>query len=323
MIPYAFIYFFIYFLCPLFIFHMTFVNIGTFNINGCRGTAKRAALLKADIILLQETHTDLQNQAHWVRDWKGYAFLSHGTNLNAGVAMLFSSRIGNQPSMVEIMPGRILRVEITLGEIDYTFFNVYAPSVGQERVIFFGKLSDALLQCPQDNVVVMGGDFNCTINAFLDRNHDEPHPVSAGILKNLIDYHDCVDLWRVAFPGVRQYTWLKKNSNTLSGARLDRFYVRKRHRDRFFNSCISPSFLSDHHYCSVSVSVVSSKIYKSQWHFNNRLLQDHNFLQSFTIFWESWREERNRFQSLSQWWDIGKVHIKIFCQQLLLKVSEA
>jgi len=83
--------------------------------------------------LLQETHTDLQNQAHWVRDWKGYALLSHGTNLSAGVAMLFSPRIGNQPVMVEIMPGRILRVDITLGEIDYTFFNVYALSVGQEQ----------------------------------------------------------------------------------------------------------------------------------------------------------------------------------------------
>lgn len=85
------------FLLPhFFIYHMTFLNIRTFNINGCRGTAKRAALFdylflkKADIILLQETHTDLQNRAHWVGDWKGNALLSHGTNLSAGVAMLFS-----------------------------------------------------------------------------------------------------------------------------------------------------------------------------------------------------------------------------------------
>lgn len=232
MFLYAFSFFL--FFSPLFIYHMTSLNIGTFNINGCRGTAKRAALFdylilkKADIVLLQETHTDVQNQTHWARDWKGNASLSHGTNLSAGVAILFSSRIVNQPVMVEIMPGRILRVDITLGEIDYTFFNVYAPSVGQERVVFFGKLSDALLQCPQDNIVVMGGDFNCTINQFLDRNHDEPHPLSAGILNNLIDYHDFVDVWREAFPGVKQYTWLKRNSNRLSGARLDCFYVKKK-----------------------------------------------------------------------------------------------
>lgn len=206
MFLYAFSFFSVFF--PLFIYHMTSLNIGTFNINGCRGTAKRAALFdylilkKADIVLLQETHTDVQNQTHWARDWKGNASLSHGTNLSAGVAILFSSRIVNQPVMVEIMPGRILRVDITLGEIDYMFFNVYAPSVGQERVVFFGKLSDALLQCPQDNIVVMGGDFNCTINQFLDRNHDEPHPLSAGILNNLIDYHDFVDVWRELFLGL-------------------------------------------------------------------------------------------------------------------------
>lgn len=143
--------------------------------------------------------------------------------------------------MLEIMPGIILHVHITLGEIDYTFFYVYAWNVGQEHVLFFGKHSDALLQCPQDNVV-MGVIFNCTINPTLDRNHDEPHPLSDETFKNLINRHDFIDLWREDFPGVRQYTWLKRNSNNLSGARLDRFYVRKRHRDRFFNSCISPSF---------------------------------------------------------------------------------
>ncbi len=34
--------------------------------------------------------------------------------------------------------------------------------------------------------MVVGGDFNCTINPDLDRNHDEPHPSSAEILKMLL-----------------------------------------------------------------------------------------------------------------------------------------
>ncbi len=108
---------------------------------------------------------------------------------------------------------------------------------------------------------------------------------------------------------------LKTNSNALSGARLDRFYVAKSNSGRFYNSVIVPSFLSDHHYISVAVSVLSSKIHKSHWHFNNRLLQDHSFIHSFNLFWQSWREERCSFSLLSQWWDMGKVHIKLFCQQ--------
>ncbi len=117
------------------------------------------------------------------------------------------------------------------------------------------------------------------------------------------------------FPGVRQYTWLKANSNNMSGARLDRFYVEKGNRGSFFSSSISPSFLSDHHYVSIVVSVSLSKSYISHWRFNNRLLQDCTFIHSFNLFWKAWREERCNFQLLSQWWDVGKTQIKSFCQQ--------
>lgn len=300
---------------------MTTLNIGIFNINGCRGIEKRAALVdflrlkKADVILLQETHSDKQNQTQWTGDWKGNVLLSHGTNLSAGVAILFSPFISSQPDMVEVVPGRILRADVALGDAYFSFFNVYAPNSGQERILFFKTLSHALSQCPQGNILVLGGDFNCTVNPDLDRNHDEPHPPSAESLKKLLHDHNLVDLWREAFPGVRQYTWLKANSNNMSGARLDRFYVVKGNRGRFFNSSISPSFLSDHHYVSIKVSVSIPRFSKSHWHFNNRLLQDCTFIHSFNLFWKTWREERCRFQSLSQWWDIGKAQIKTFCQQ--------
>lgn len=41
---------------------------------------------------------------------------------------------------------------------------------------------------------------------------------------------------------------MKENSNMVSGARLDRIYVQKSFRGTFFNSCIIPTALSDHHY---------------------------------------------------------------------------
>lgn len=80
-------------------FLMTNLNIGTFNINGCRGIEKRAALFdylhlkKADVILLQETHSDQQNQTQWSSDWKGNVLLSHGTNLSAGMLLYFFPQV--------------------------------------------------------------------------------------------------------------------------------------------------------------------------------------------------------------------------------------
>lgn len=64
-----------YFLHSILLFFvMATLNIGTFNVNGCRCIKKRVTLFdylrlkQADVILLQETHTDPQNQARLVQD---------------------------------------------------------------------------------------------------------------------------------------------------------------------------------------------------------------------------------------------------------------
>lgn len=72
------------------------------------------------------------------------------------------------------------------------------------------KLSEAISDCLQDTIIVLGGDFNCTLDQAVDRNHEEPHPSSAEALRSLINHHSLIDLWRDSFPGFRQYTWLKK-----------------------------------------------------------------------------------------------------------------
>ncbi|KAK3570107.1 hypothetical protein QTP86_011294 [Hemibagrus guttatus] len=35
----------------------------------------------------------------------------------------------------------------------------------------------------------------------------------------------------------------------------------------------------------------------------------------FQCFWEHWKTRKNDFENLRQWWDIGKVEIKLLCQQ--------
>jgi len=297
------------------------MRFGTLNINGCRDAVKRFRLFdyimmkRGSIVFLQETHTDLNNQVQWQSDWKGQVILSHGSSVSAGVAILFGPEYKEHPvSVFELVPGRMLRVDITVLGLNFSLFNVYAPNIGSDRILFFKKLKTALSDVLQDRMVVLAGDFNCTINHTLDRNHEEPHKQSSEELKTVLTYHGLVDVWREAFPQTKQYTWLKVNANMISGARLDRIYVQKSVRGRFFKSCIMPTALSDHQYMSVEVSSAQSTFKHSLWKFNSRLLQDHNFAHSFTFFWEMWRESKMLYKSLSQWWDIGKTQIKLFCQ---------
>lgn len=300
---------------------MASLSIGSLNVNGCRSVRKRFALFnfltlkKTGVIFLQETHTDKYNQPEWLSEWKGQVFLNHGSNVSAGVAILISAKLQGQDfSMIDIIPGRMQQVDIILQGLSFSFINVYAPNVGFDRIECFRKLQEVIKGIPQERVIIVAGDFNCTVNHTVDRNHDEPHPKSSEALRNVLKYHALVDVWRESFPKEKQYTWLKMSSKIISGARLDRIYVQKTKRQYFRNSSISPTPLSDHHYISVTVTTLNTHN-KSYWHFNNRLLKDHSFVHSFTLFWRAWRERMSQFKSLSQWWDIGKIQMKSFCQQ--------
>lgn len=51
------------------------------------------------------------------------------------------------------------------------------------------------------------------------------------------------------------------------------------------------------------------------WHFNVKLLQYKSFCESFKHFWETWKKEKTRFDNVILWWEVGKAHIRDFCQQ--------
>lgn len=76
---------------------MEILRVGSLNVNGMRGMKKRVFLSEIinlkelNVIFLQETHSNLDNEVDWGLWWKGEHFLSHGNNLSAGVAIFFCS----------------------------------------------------------------------------------------------------------------------------------------------------------------------------------------------------------------------------------------
>lgn len=59
---------------------MSEVNIATLNVNGAREMKKRAEIFEVvkqrriDVVMLQETHSDLKNAADWAGEWGGSQF---------------------------------------------------------------------------------------------------------------------------------------------------------------------------------------------------------------------------------------------------------
>ncbi len=122
-------------------------------------------------------------------------------------------------------------------------------------------------------------------------------------------------MWRNRNQLIKQYTWVKILDSTVTGARLDRIYVNKSDNNRVMNVGISPCGFSDHHIVTIDFNTTRVLHPKSYWHFNVKLLHDKFFCEKCKCFWEKWKLEKDNFENVIQWWEVGKVQIKIFCQQ--------
>lgn len=103
--------------------------------------------------------------------------------------------------------------------------------------------------------------------------------------------------------------------NRVSAARLDRIYVSNHFSSWIIDCLIIPVGFTDHHLVSLTISMSKCIKKSSYWHFNTKLLQDINFCKHFKTFWQQWRLCKDTFENLKQWWEIGKINIKLFCLQ--------
>ena len=98
---------------------------------------------------------------------------------------------------------------IAINYVVFDIVNVYAPSVdGTVRTNFHTTVREYVLQNIGQNVTVMAGDFNCTLNAKYDRaSQVESHKHSANLLRDLVKELCLTDCYRHVSPTTRLYTW--------------------------------------------------------------------------------------------------------------------
>lgn len=123
--------------------------------------------------------------------------LSHGTNFSAGVAVLFSPNVNVKILMKnELEPGRLMAVRAEINNFSFLFINIYAPNTGADRLQLFVKLEQFLKLQQTGDFIILGGDWNCTLDFTQDRNGDEPHMQSSSYLTRVIKSFNLADVWR-------------------------------------------------------------------------------------------------------------------------------
>ena len=309
------------------------LSLITLNTGGCSAITSNCALnryfdnlpFSNDVVFLQETYNLTQNCPCW-QNWNLYTPLcAPGTAPGTGVTTLVKQGIDVLTSSV-LGAGHLLFIQIKAQDTVYNLYNLLVPQNDALAVITIDVLSS---HCGQLNegVIVVGGDFNCTLNPLIDRvdrpAEHRPRLVQA-LTKFLNDFGLC-DVWRRINPLEKKFTWMRKrasNPSSFSRARLDRFYAPPDILPSIRACKISPCSLSDH--SSLNLCLRSSNPQhkgSAYWHFNNSLLDDENYRGIIRNFWTNWQKEKFLFDDVCKWWDLGKSQIKTLTQTYSSKMA--
>lgn len=263
------------------------VKFVTWNVQGLRCEENRGTSftylrqLEADVVALQETHTEERDHRHWGEMWGGpTAWTSHvGLLLRDGSGLSFAS------TPVSHLDGRVLTADIVGDAIASSAFSViciYAPAVKEDREGFVEELNMTIRPGPR---TILLGDLNAAPDPVLDRwpstsrTDAEWEPY-----RRLMERHRLVDLYRKHNTTSRLWTWKRKLRDptaVAARARIDHILVSPRLARRLSMPFVDIPPRSDHRpVICILRTLRRRQPGRAPWRFNAAHLNDSGFEES-------------------------------------------
>ena len=297
---------------------MAGIEILSINVHGLRDPVKCSNIVdwlknrKESVIFLQETYFSEPNDTRFLKSiWKGSIYSSFGGKHSRGVSTLIKESLSTKHHTVtHDNCGRWVNVTLDTHNSKLQLLNIYAPCQIGERTAFFQTLPPHI----RGGVpTIIGGDFNCISNLFLDKlgGDSQAGPTAIAALTDLLRDFNLIDIFRSMHPSARKFTW----TNSKISCRLDKFYV-------------SPEILANSKYCEITVFPFSDHDApflsfqlpnslprgRGTWKFNTSLLENEEFTCNMKHFLKFWVSRKKDFVGkLHIWWDIGKKKIRNRC----------
>ena len=199
------------------------------------GNIKNISKEKLDIICLQETHLNDNDNIDSFKDFKGNFFLNScniGRKWGRGAILI---REGLDCSVIKIQKdtdGRILSLLCQLKSHVVNIVNLYCPVNPCLRAEFTASTVDYYITTHDKQTVtnrIVCGNFNCVDNATLDRpgakkQQQQEIRATVGIkqLNTIIKNYSLHDAYRHLHPDQTSYTYHNKFHKSYS--RIDRLY---------------------------------------------------------------------------------------------------
>ena len=205
---------------------------------------------QADVVFLQETRATKEwseiLEKQYVQKWgirpeqveNPISFWPSPPSSAGGVAMLFrpGAAVTNpRPIWVEHWSPWFMAVEADVDGTRVTLVNVYGPSGSRKAR---ERLFLELKACPKPKgLLILGGDFNCTLDTKMDRSHPAQQSHDSPALHELLEHWDVADaVWSGTTEHeteaskrdfyVDQHTYrYRLPTGGLATSRLDRWYI--------------------------------------------------------------------------------------------------
>ena len=292
------------------------INVKQSNVRGLQCKTKRDKLFyflkqqSADIFLLQETHCGSQQDVNkWTKQWQENAHWSAVSSTKVGVAVLYKKGFEHTVSNVFVHTnGRILWVDLTIGETKLRVINIYAPNREVDREAFF-KTQLVQAMDVDDRGVIIGGDFNCTLHPRDRRDCVNRIEKGRKDLLNIMQTYDLEDVYRKRHPTECAYTYFKPNSSVAS--RIDYWLISKTLNAKIddVKHVVVPNALSDHF--GIYVKVVHTSVEKGngRWQMNDSVVKTEMFKDLFKTCWQSWHNCKGDYDDIRLWWEEAKCKI--------------
>ena len=309
---------------------MASLSFCSINVRGLATKSKRKRIFefykqsKHSIIALQETHQSNENFKKWKKEWGGGSIWNPCGNRSSGTALLFKKYLNvnilNHDTDYE---GRVLRVSLEIDSLPFQIIVVYGynPSDEEESENFFDYLKSYAVE---NFPCILLGDFNMVQNLEDDRAGGRPRPLHTFGKQNLEEFlslHNLGDAWRYIYPDRHGFTWRSEFYGIKS--RLDRIYIPFEWMEGVKSLRVSPFSWSDHDEISIRITLPCPfSRGPGYWRFNNSLLENEDFTNHITRFFEQWQNETENYDDLGQWWDMAKYHFKRIAVHHSIKIAK-
>jgi len=261
---------------------MNQIKIISFNGNGLNSAVRRQRALvwskkhNVDILMLQETHSDPDDEIVWRNEWGGDIYMSHWKTNSGGVAILIAPHIQYDLISEFTDPdGRVVIIELSINERRFTLCNSYAYN--EDKPLFFNSIMEKLASLNYENLI-WGGDHNVVLNLDLDKKGGlyKTHEDCKNIINAWKEEAEVDDVWRIQHPRLLRFTW-RSSKKPLIQTRLDYFLTSRNITTRVKFSDIIPGFSSDHSAPVICIDIKKANSGKGFWKLNTNLLKDHAY----------------------------------------------